>query len=317
MHAGILLIANRRDTVERGDFLSRRVRPGGGPNDAGTARRSRRPRSSSRMAATSTCTGEVRGRRTPMRRAPSRRRCTFAGTELSATWVAVVSAGAQRSPAQLGAHRERHHPGQPGPNDMGCLLCRSRVGPSSRFGYDAAVLRQPVSVLHAGIRRPFPTRGGIPRFARSLGACEVVMFHPIATRGNFATLTPAETARVVAVNGGTGRPSCGRRAAIALVLPFENRGDEVGATLSHPHGQNLRLRSPSALDRAPGGRPERRACPHGLRASPAGWSAEQLAIRAEHPRRSPLGGWGAVRPALAVRGPRPGDLGMGRDALTA
>ena len=54
--------------------------------------------------------------------------------------------------------------------------------------------------------------------------------------GNFGTLTPEEVARVVAVwRDRTAELWADSR--LALVMPFENRGVEVGATLSHPHGQ--------------------------------------------------------------------------------
>ena len=68
------------------------------------------------------------------------------------------------------------------------------------------------------------------------GACEVVLYSPDHD-ASFATLGP-DQAR------GRGRPlgrALGRARARATdvdyVLVFENRGAEVGATISHPHGQ--------------------------------------------------------------------------------
>ena len=54
--------------------------------------------------------------------------------------------------------------------------------------------------------------------------------------GSLATLTPIELARVIAIwRDRTAALWADDR--IACVLPFENRGAEIGATLSHPHGQ--------------------------------------------------------------------------------
>jgi len=113
----------------------------------------------------------------------------------------------------------------------GCPLCPG--GPELAFGYDAAVFdnRFPSFVLD-----PPPVADPTdPRLAPSLGACEVVMYTE-RHKGNFATLTPAETARVVAVwRDRTSALWADER--LACVLPFENRGAEIGSTLSHPHGQ--------------------------------------------------------------------------------
>jgi len=173
--------------------------------------------------------GEVRG--TPHPDAPRSEPTALhlRRDELSATWVAVSPARNVRphSSAPTGSGTI---PGSPA-EQYGCPLCPG--GPELAFGYDAAVFgnRFPSFTLDPP---PVPDPRD-PRFARSLGACEVVMFTD-RHEGNFATLTPAETAQVVAVwRDRTAELWADER--IALVLPFENRGDEVGATLSHPHGQ--------------------------------------------------------------------------------
>ncbi len=67
------------------------------------------------------------------------------------------------------------------------------------------------------------------------GACEVVLYTPdhLAT---FATLDP-DQARAVVDLWAERSAELGGRADIDYVLVFENRGAEVGATISHPHGQ--------------------------------------------------------------------------------
>jgi UDPglucose--hexose-1-phosphate uridylyltransferase len=64
--------------------------------------------------------------------------------------------------------------------------------------------------------------------------------------GSLATLTNRELARVVAIWTDRTR-ELWQDPAIRYVLPFENRGDAVGATLPHPHGQIY------ALDHLPRG----------------------------------------------------------------
>ncbi len=149
--------------------------------------------------------------------------------ELSASWVAVSPARNVRphSSAPTGSGTV---PGSPAER-YSCPLCPG--GPELAFSYDAAVFgnRFPSFTLDP----PPRSDPADPRFAPSLGACEVVMFTE-RHEGNFATLTPAETARVVAVwRDRTAELWADER--LALVLPFENRGGEIGATLSHPHGQ--------------------------------------------------------------------------------
>jgi UDPglucose--hexose-1-phosphate uridylyltransferase len=149
--------------------------------------------------------------------------------ELSASWVAVSPARNVRPHSSAPSNRGTVA-GSPAAR-FGCPLCPG--GPELAFGYEAAVFdnRFP-SFTHDPPVVPDP---GDPRFAPSVGACEVVMFTE-RHEGNVATLTPAETARVVAVwRDRTADLWSDPR--IAFVMPFENRGEAVGATLSHPHGQ--------------------------------------------------------------------------------
>jgi UDPglucose--hexose-1-phosphate uridylyltransferase len=173
--------------------------------------------------------GEVRG--APSADAPSSEPTALhlRRDELSASWVAVSPARNVRphssAPTGSGAI-----PGSPAER-FGCPLCPG--GPELAFSYEAAVFENRFPSFSID-PPPVPDPADL-RLAPSLGACEVVMFTE-RHEGNFATLTPAETARVVAVwRDRTVELWSDER--LAYVLPFENRGGEIGATLSHPHGQ--------------------------------------------------------------------------------
>lgn len=139
---------------------------------------------------------------------------------LTDTWLAVSPARNKRPNSALDAKRE---------TPAGCPLCPG--GPEVPFSYEAAVFgnRWP------SFRHDPPPVPDDPRFAPSYGACEVVLYTE-AHEGSIGTLTADEVARVVAVWRD-------RSAALwadprhAFVEVFENRGEAVGATISHPHGQ--------------------------------------------------------------------------------
>lgn len=67
------------------------------------------------------------------------------------------------------------------------------------------------------------------------GRCEVVLYSPVhdATFWSLGIDGAAKVVRLWAER----TAALGSRADISYVLPFENRGEEVGATISHPHGQ--------------------------------------------------------------------------------
>ena len=66
------------------------------------------------------------------------------------------------------------------------------------------------------------------------GACEVIVYSPQA-EGSLATLS--QDRRRLLVEAWIDRYQALFDAGSAFVLPFENRGDAVGVTLHHPHGQ--------------------------------------------------------------------------------
>ncbi|MEL7189423.1 MAG: galactose-1-phosphate uridylyltransferase [Pseudomonadota bacterium] len=66
------------------------------------------------------------------------------------------------------------------------------------------------------------------------GACDVVVYAPGST-GNLHSL--GDDRRQVIISALLDRYQTHFDAGCQYVLPFENRGDEVGVTLHHPHGQ--------------------------------------------------------------------------------
>jgi UDPglucose--hexose-1-phosphate uridylyltransferase len=118
----------------------------------------------------------------------------------------------------IASHRQGrpYHP----PADE-CPLCPSRGGRLSEIpdsGYDVAVFEN-----------RFPSLGG------DSGRCEVVCFTSDHD-ASFADLGP-ERARLV-LDAWTDRTAeLSRLPAVEQVYCFENRGEEIGVTLGHPHGQ--------------------------------------------------------------------------------
>lgn len=98
--------------------------------------------------------------------------------------------------------------------------------------YDVAVFqnRFPTLVLEPP---PPPVIPGVTA-AEAFGECEVVVFSqdPAASLG---TLADRQVALILEVLADRTRELAG--AGIRYVLAFENRGVEMGVTLSHPHGQ--------------------------------------------------------------------------------
>jgi len=107
------------------------------------------------------------------------------------------------------------------PPDAECPLCPSRPGQPTEIpapSYSVAVFQN---------RFPALGPGG--------GHCEVVVFSSDHD-ASFADLTPAQAGTVMAAwTDRTARLS--RLPGVRQVYCFENRGPEIGVTLSHPHGQ--------------------------------------------------------------------------------
>ena len=79
-----------------------------------------------------------------------------------------------------------------------------------------------------------PETGGVP-VRPAYGRCEVVCFTSDHD-GSFAGLTP-ERARTVVEAWADRTATLGGMDGIEQVYCFENRGEEIGVTLHHPHGQ--------------------------------------------------------------------------------
>jgi UDPglucose--hexose-1-phosphate uridylyltransferase len=138
---------------------------------------------------------------------------------LTATWIAF-------SPAR---NTRPHASDRATDGGVACPLCPG--GPEVPFSYDAAVFENRFPAL---LETPPPVPAG-PWIRPSAGRCEVVLYteHHV---GSLATLPPDALARVVAVWRDRSRELWavdGHR----FVMIFENRGEAVGATLPHPHGQ--------------------------------------------------------------------------------
>ena len=120
-----------------------------------------------------------------------------------------------------------------------CPLCPSQPGRPSEVAassYEVVVFENRFSSLSAAPDAELADalEGLAPR-RPGVGRCEVVCFSSDHD-ASFAALTPAQVRLVVDV-------WADRTAELALlpgveqVFPFENRGVEIGVTLSHPHGQ--------------------------------------------------------------------------------
>jgi UDPglucose--hexose-1-phosphate uridylyltransferase len=76
---------------------------------------------------------------------------------------------------------------------------------------------------------------GLGRTRTSVGRCEVVCFSP-ETTGSFAGLSPSR-ARTVVEAWAQRTAALSAIDGVQQVFPFENRGEAIGVTLHHPHGQ--------------------------------------------------------------------------------
>ncbi len=76
---------------------------------------------------------------------------------------------------------------------------------------------------------------GIGRTRTAVGRCEVVCFSPERT-GSFGTQT-VRRARTVIEAWADRTMHLGALPGVQQVFPFENRGEQIGVTLQHPHGQ--------------------------------------------------------------------------------
>ncbi len=121
------------------------------------------------------------------------------------------------------------------PSSASNPLAASRPGeplteiPFERF--DLAVFENRFPGLFEGAVDPVYS---IVETAPARGSCEVVVYSP-KPEGSLATL--GQDRRRLLLEAWIDRYTALFDQGCAFVLPFENRGDEVGVTLHHPHGQ--------------------------------------------------------------------------------
>ena len=135
------------------------------------------------------------------------------------------------------------------PSAQLCPLCPSRPGHQTEIpapGYDVVVFENAFPVLAGAARHAIqadPVRAGPAAAAGPLpvagrpgyGRCEVVCFAH-EHDGSFVDLPVRRIATVLAVWADRTRV-LGALPGVRHVYCFENRGEEVGVTLHHPHGQ--------------------------------------------------------------------------------
>lgn len=121
-----------------------------------------------------------------------------------------------------------------------CPLCPSRDGRRTEVpsdDYDVVVFENRFPSFATDIEGVVPeaAAGGLFRRRPGYGRCEVVCFTSDHD-ASFGTLSPARVRLVVDAWADRTR-ELGALPHVEQVFPFENRGVEIGVTLSHPHGQ--------------------------------------------------------------------------------
>jgi UDPglucose--hexose-1-phosphate uridylyltransferase len=121
-----------------------------------------------------------------------------------------------------------------------CPLCPGPSGLTSEIpapDYDVVVFENRFPSLSGAGSAPFelPAHEDLFTAAPGHGRCEVICFSSDHT-GSFADLPPAQ-ARLVVEAWRHRTADLMARPGIANVFCFENRGEEIGVTLTHPHGQ--------------------------------------------------------------------------------
>ncbi|MCT7661458.1 galactose-1-phosphate uridylyltransferase [Mycobacterium deserti] len=122
-----------------------------------------------------------------------------------------------------------------------CPLCPGPSGLTSEIpapDYDVVVFENRFPSLSGAGTAPFvlpPLNDDLSTSAPGHGRCEVICFSSDHT-GSFAQL-PTAQARLVVDAWRHRTADLMSRPGIAHVFCFENRGEEIGVTLTHPHGQ--------------------------------------------------------------------------------
>lgn len=118
-----------------------------------------------------------------------------------------------------------------------CPLCPSTQGRHSEIpaeDFHVVVFENRFPSLGPDLGR-IPAAAPVQVPAPAYGRCEVVVFTP-DHEGSFASLDDAR-ARTVIDAWAQRTAALSAMEGIAQVFPFENRGQDIGVTLHHPHGQ--------------------------------------------------------------------------------
>ncbi|WP_166355353.1 galactose-1-phosphate uridylyltransferase [Phytoactinopolyspora limicola] len=118
-----------------------------------------------------------------------------------------------------------------------CPLCPSRDGKQTEIpsaDYDVVVFENRFPSLST-MATTTPAGSPLVPARPATGRCEVVCFSS-RHDASFATLAPAQARLVVDAWADRTRELSGLP-GVEQVFCFENRGEEIGVTLSHPHGQ--------------------------------------------------------------------------------
>ncbi len=122
-----------------------------------------------------------------------------------------------------------------------CPLCPSRPGRPTEIpdaDYQVVVFENRFPSLATGVERDVPASApGAPsaELRPGFGRCEVVVFTSDHDR-DFVRLPP-DRARLVVDVWAERTAELSRIEGVEQVFVFENHGEEIGVTLSHPHGQ--------------------------------------------------------------------------------
>ncbi|MGX5697523.1 galactose-1-phosphate uridylyltransferase [Agromyces soli] len=150
---------------------------------------------------------------------------------LSGEWVSIAAARQNRvnlPPVELDPLAPQT-PGNPSeiPSRYDVAVFENR---SPSFGPELAPGDEAPAVALAATREV-----GLERTLPSFGRCEVVCFSP-EHEGSFGTQTVSR-ARTVIEAWAHRTAELSRLPGVQQVFPFENRGEAIGVTLGHPHGQ--------------------------------------------------------------------------------
>lgn len=124
------------------------------------------------------------------------------------------------------------------PKDF-CPLCPTRPGgpPTeiSRGDFDVVVFDNRFPSLQADPPAPAVNGTGLTPVAPAAGACEVVVYTP-RHEGSLRDAPLGKLRRLIAVWADR-TTQLAHRSDVDYVFVFENKGEVIGVTLAHPHGQ--------------------------------------------------------------------------------